>query len=372
MQKICILTWHDISSAYACLHYLKDELLQEVVAVDIWGFSHSSQIIDNNGYYHSFTDSWYGKIRRFRVYMSKLHALLISFNYDVIILNDLSFYRCGYIINKLFPNKKIIHYNTEIHGSDVTFPHHTVSFYKKHANYPDMIIECLKERADYRKKEFGIRQKIYVIDNTLPKSEVQKALAADVDVSKYLQFKNNKLPTLIYAGGCNLSRNLGDILKCATDFSGKLNFLFFCYGSSIDFQRVQSVVDINDNCYLYKAVDRVTLLNVMAKCDIGIQYYDPTFGINHYLASPSKFYEYISVGLNVVSSNNHGIDRMINDHDLGVCFTNEEGIKGGIKKLLAKGLNSRENIKRTFEKYFCYEVDSKEALDAMRKLIDIQ
>lgn len=372
MVKICVLTWHDISSAYACLHYLKNELLKKVDVVDIWGFSHSSQIMDNDGFYHSFTDTWYGKIRRFRVYASKIHAFLIALKYDVIILNDLSFFRCGYIIKKLFPNKKIIHYNTEIHGSDVTYPRHTISFYNKYANYPDMIIECLKERADYRKKEFRIQKKIYVIDNTLPQSEVKKAFVTDMDVSKYLQFKNNTVPTLIYAGGCNLSRSLGDILDCALDFSDKLNFLFLCYGSSFDFERVRRLVDKYDNCYLYEAVDRVTLLNIMAKCDIGIQYYDPTVSINHQLASPSKFYEYISVGLNVVSSNNYGIDRMIKEHNLGVCFTNEEGIKGGIEKLLMKGLNKRENIKKSFEKNFCYEVDSKETLEALENLIGLQ
>lgn len=372
MKKVCIFTWHDITSAYACLHYLKDVLKKEY-EVDIWGFTNEPLMGDTSIIkYNSFTGTWYGKIKRFRVYIGRIHALFLASKYDVICINDLDFFRMGYFIKRIFPNIRVIHYNTEICGSDVPYPIHMKAFYKKYANYPDMIIECLKERAVYRKKEFGISQKIYVIDNTLPQSEVQKALAVDEDVSKYLQFKNNKLPIVIYAGGCNLSRSLGDILKCAMCFSDKLNFLFFCYGSPSDFQRVQSLVDENDNCYLYEAVDRVTLLNVMAKCDIGIQYYDPTVSINHYLASPSKFYEYISVGLNVVSSNNHGINQMINNHDLGVCFTNEEGIKGGIEKLLAKGLNSRENIKRSFEKYFCYEVDSKETLDALKKLIDIK
>ena len=368
MKKICILTMRDISSAYACLLYLRTALSKNS-KVDIWSFSHQKQIKNAEIFHNSFTDTWYGKIRRFRVYAAKLHAFIISFKYDVLVINDLDFFRVGYYIKKIRPYTIVIQYNTEIHGNDIKYPRHTISFYEKHVDYPDMIIECLNERGDYRKKTFGIKKHIFVINNTLPLYEVNNALNSGINVSHFFKFKNPNNLTLIYAGGCNLSRSLGDIIECAEIFLNKINFLFFCYGANKDYDAVQNEVDKYENCYLYKAVDRITLLNVMNFCDIGIQYYDPDFSINHYLAAPSKFFEYISVGLNVISSNNYGINQIIDKYDLGVCFTNEEGIAGGINKLLNKGLNSRKKIKKIFETQLCYEVDAQKALCAINKMI---
>lgn len=369
-MKIGIFTWHGVTKAYSCLLYLHKEL-SDNNDVEIWSFNKKEDFDEGKpSFIHTFLDCWYGSIKRVRVYMGRLHFLIAALHLNVIVINDLDFFKAGYVIKRICPSKIIIHYNNEICGADVKYPLHMESFYKKHADFPDIIIECLQERAEYRKEAFHIDKGIYVINNTLPATEVEKALRKNIDLSAYLNFENKEVPTLVYAGGCNLSRSLGDIIKCADDFADSLNFLFFCYGKEEDFSRVQELCDKHRNCYLYHAVDRITLLNVMAHCDIGIQYYDPDYSINHYLAAPSKFFEYISVGLNVLSSNNHGIDRMIADYDLGVCFTKDEGIKGGIEKLLRKGLNSRENIKTAFKEHLCYEVDSKEAIAAIKKLID--
>lgn len=369
-HKICILTWHGVSTAYSCLLYLR-EVLSHHNDVKLWAFNPRKQMPNKDiSYFNSFSDTWYGKIKRFRVYIGRIHAFLIALKCDVVIINDLDFFKIGYIAKKWFPQKVIIQYNTEICGSDVPYPIHAKAFYERHASYPDMIIECLKERADYRKETYKIDKKIYVINNTIPQSELTNALEAEVEIDKFFKFKNPDLPCLVYAGGCSLSRNLIDILNCTDFFSDKLNFLFFCHGSEQDFSKVKTICMQHDNCYLYHSVDRITLLNVLQKCDIGIQYYDPNVSVNHKFASPSKFYEYISVGLNVVSSNNCGINRMIEEYNLGVCFTNEEGIKGGIDRLLTKGLNSRENIIKAFKKHFCYEVDSKETIQELISLIN--
>lgn len=370
MKKMCILTWHDISKAYSCLFYLKEKL-EETNEVVIWGFSKSKNIRkDNKENYFSFQDMWYGKIKRFRVLAGKIHAFLIMLKNDIIIINDLEFFRVGYLIKKIFPNKKIIHYNTEIPGEDVYYPKHTIKFYSNHANYPDMIIECLAERAAYRKKTYGITKKIYVINNTLPLKNVKKIMNEEISVEKYFQFEEKNIPTLIYAGGCDWNRELWKIIECATDFEGKLNFLFFCYGTQKDFLKVKEYCEKHSNCYLFESIDKKTLFHVMNRCDIGVQYYDPKISINHYLASPSKFFEYISLGLNVVSSDNHGINEIINDYNLGVCLKKNDEIKNGIHKLLFNGLNTKENIRGVFENVFCYEKDSVETIKMLNELID--
>lgn len=369
MKKVCILTWHDISNAYSCLSYLSEKLSEKCV-VDIYGFAASDKMPQQlKGKYYSFVETWYGKIKRFRVYAAKIHAYQLARKYDVLIVNDLDFFRIAYYAKKKKPQLQVVHYNTEIHDVDIVYPKHTVKFYEQHASFPDMIVECLPERAEYRKTKYNISKDIFVIDNTLPSDKVEDALNANVNVDRYFDFVTKDIPTLIYAGGCNLTRNLGDVLKCAPAFDGRVNFLFLCYGTEKEFEQVKAISDQYSNCYLYHAVNRVTLLNILERCDIGIQYYDPRISINHRLAAPSKFYEYISVGLNVISSENQGIDRMISQYDLGVCFSGDEGIGAGLEKLLTKGLNNKSNIKKCFKESLCYEVISKEAINKIYALI---
>ena len=367
MKKVGIFTWHKIDNAYSCLWYLK-EALEEICEVDIYAFNEKNRFTDPH--YFSLSETWYGNIRRFRIYAAKFDVWIRARMYDVVIVNDIDFFSAAYYLKKMYPNKIIVDYHTELYSGDVTCPISSNVFYKAHANYPDMIIECLPERADYRKKQYNIHQNIFVINNTLPLKNVKKMLEPCKEtLTHYIPNKNN-LPTLIYAGGCNLSRSLRDIIDSAALFKGKLNYLFFCYGSETEFARVSDLCAHHDNCYIYKAVDKGTLFQVMSECDIGVQYYDPDYSINHYYAAPSKFYEYVAMGLNVVSSNNCGIDRIIQENNLGVCFGKEEGIVGGLEKLFQKGLQSHTYIQEIFEKKLCYEVDSEKTIHHLKKMIE--
>lgn len=369
MKKIGIFSKHNIKNAYSCLIYLKEILLSKNQKVDLWAFAKNQDLPpEKRNHFYSFEDRWYGKIRRIRLYLADFDAYIQMKKYDVIIINDLDFFIDAYRIKNEFPEKKIIHYNTEIHGADVKYPKKIVEFYEKHADFPEMIIDCLKERAKWRQKKFHITKNIYVINNTLPLHEIPDNLM-EKDVRKYFTFEKN-LPILVYAGGCDLSRSLGDIIDSSALFEGKLNYLFFCYGKKKNLELVKKIIERHPNCRFFEAIDRKTLFAVMNQCDIGVQYYNPQVSINHYYASPSKLFEYMACGLNILSSNNRGIDKIIEDNDIGVCFTIEDGIAGGIRKLLAKGLSTREHIKDVFEKKYCYEIDSKDTIDEIQFLVN--
>ena len=188
-------------------------------------------------------------------------------------------------------------------------------------------------------------------------------------MSKYFTFKK-KLPVLIYAGGCNLSRSLGDIISCCSDFKEKVNFLFFCYGNDKDYSDVEKLCKQHENCRIFHSIQRNELLQVMSKCDIGIQYYDPKFSVNHKYAAPSKFFEYMAAGLNILSSNNEGINNIIINNNLGICLKNNETIKDGLNRLLNKGLEKKYKIQRIFEEKYCYEKDSENTIYMLNSLID--
>ena len=361
-MKIGIFSEHDVSAAYSCLFYLKDKLEQKY-QVDMWAKADRNKILNNNNLY-LFNEQWYKSIRRFRIYASKIHMFLLGRKYDVIIINDLDFFRMAYWLKKIFPQKKVIHYNTEIQDKDVKYPWHTVRFYEKHASYPDAIIECLNERANYRKKKYNIHKKIYVINNTLPTSVLNFDKNHDMKIEKYFTFSED-YPIVVYAGGCNLSRALGDVIDAAKNHINEFNFLFFCYGDKEDFDIVKRKCDKYSNCRLYHAVDRKTLFDIMKKCNIGIQYYDPTYSVNHLYASPSKFYEYIALGLKVISSNNEGINHMIEEDKLGWCLKNDETISDCFDRVKGITNTEKERIIKVFEEKYSYEASAYKVIDAI-------
>lgn len=368
MKRIAIFTTRNVKSAYSCLLYLKETLEQDY-NVDLWAFSNIEDIpIKYRKNCYSLIEKWYGRIRRVRLYAAKLTMLAHAKEYDAFIINDLDYFRMGYLIKKKYPDKIIIHYNTEIHDVDIKYPWHTSLFYKKHADYPDMIIECLKERAVYRKEKYQINQEIYTINNTLPDIDIKQYLSRNIDVSEYLNF-SEKLPIVIYAGGCNMSRCLGDIIKYSSYFEGKFNFLFLCHGSQMDFNKVKVECQKHTNCKIFKAVEKDVLFNIMDKCSVGIQYYDPRVSVNHLYASPSKLFEYLGLGLNVVSSKNHGVDKIIEGNKCGVCFETNENVCDGLNKLLSIGLSDRNYVKKIYQEKYAYEVDSKDAIKHICSII---
>ncbi len=364
MKKIGIFTYHNVKNAYACLFYLQ-KALQGSAEVDIWGLTSQQEI--SSDHYYSFLDTWYGKIPKVRAVLSKIYFLMKAKRYDIIIVNDLEFFVEGIIVKHIYKNKVLIHYNTELYNEkDYPTYRYLLKFYENHADEPDMIIDCLRERARYRSKKYGIKQPIYIIHNTI--SDNVEDVNANVDIDKYLNF-GNKLPIAIYAGGINDDRGLQFILKDILQLREKVNFVFFLYGDDTLIDKLKNQFVNVGNCRVYGAVERKLLLNIMRCCSIGIQYYDPTMGVNQYYAAPSKFYEYVAMGLNVVSSNNEGINHVIEENKLGICIQDQESFADAVQRLLKQGLKSREYIYQIFVSKLFYEVDSQEAIRKIGKFI---
>ena len=137
----------------------------------------------------------------------------------------------------------------------------------------------------------------------------------------------------------------------------------------MDFNKVKVECEKHTNCKIFKAVDKDVLFNIMDKCSVGIQYYDPRVSVNHLYASPSKLFEYLGLGLNVVSSKNRGIDKIIEENKCGVCFETNENVCDGLNKLLSIGLSDRNYVKKIYQEKYAYEVDSKNAIKRICSII---
>ncbi len=376
-SKVAIFTWHDVKNAYACLLYLGYALND--YRVDIWAKTNSEDIpLKYRSMVRSFFDLPFGRIKGLRFVLVRIYFLFIGLKYKVVIINDIDFFFVGYLLKRINPKIKVIHYNTEIYGGkDIVYSkiagivyNFEMRFYRKNASYPDMIIECLPERANFRKNKYNINKNVYTINNTLPKDDLIDLTSDSIDVSMYFDFDNDELPTAIYAGGSQLNKNLKAIIDSSYLLQNKMNFILMCYGTKNEMDLIRKECSGRCNCKVFDAVDKRVLFQLMKRCDVGIQLYEPRLSINHFFASPSKFYEYLGNGLNVISTNNRGINNIIKEGNLGVVIKESEDLLQGINRLLNKGLESKEHIIEYFNENLCYEVDSKETIMLICKILD--
>lgn len=363
-NKAIIVTWKRLNNAYSCLLYLKNAL-EQYAEVELWSRTDSGNLPEKyqkNTY--NILDLWYGKMVKIRYFLAQgdLFVKALKEKKVVFIINDWDFFIPMYYVKKHNHTISVIHYCTEIPGKDVKCLKLIDRFYKKHADYPDMIIDCLKERAAWREKKYGLRR-VFYINNTLPIADL-KIDNDNCNINQFSSFSNN-LPILLYAGGANLTRQLNEIINCVDQFKGKLNFLFFCYGNENEQRNLRDYCQQNctgDNYRLNEAIPRKVLLQVMRQCDIGVNYYPPEYSINHRYSAPSKFFEYMASGLNILSTNNEGINEIINNEKIGTCIFEGEDMAKALNRLLNNGLKSRKYIMDVFKKKYCYEVDAEKTL----------
>lgn len=374
MKGLTIYTAHDISSAYSCLLYLKEELSKSY-DIKIWSGTikknYEKEDFANKNIY-SFYTTWFGSIPKIRVILIQIFVFIkMLFSTDHILVNDLDFIIQAYYVKKLFPNRKVILYLTEIYGKDISLNENIINFYKNHADFPDIIIECLKERAKFRKENYNVSKEIYVIDNTIPKNGLQFEMIDEAELLNYLPFKNSA-PIITYAGAVTDRGNLDDLIVELSKVNEDFNFVAFCHGTNTAVQHLEECCQKHLKFGTYKinqSINRKKLLSILTHTDIGIVFYDPKYSLNYFYAAPSKFYEYISLGLNILSTNNEGINNIINQHNLGMCIEDNDSIGRTVDSLLSKGLNSKEYIKDIFEKNYCYEAVSFDAINKIKEIL---
>ena len=372
MKSLTIYSGHVLDNAYSCLLYLK-KALEKNSHVTLWSDSvGNGELFDAEC--HTFRNMWYIKIPKARFVLKWFHVFfLMLFGDKTIIINDLDFFIPAYYAKKLRKTLKVIHYNTEIHGKDVKYYDFIEKFYEKHANFPDMIIECLEERAAYRKQKFQIKKDIFVINNTCTRSMIDGIITKE----KIDTFINDEVingrKVLVYAGSCEFGIDLDAVIDAVSKFDN-LFFLCFCYGQEKSvrnlLQKCESTLE-ESQYKVYQSIDREKLLNVIYHYgDIGIVYYDPQKSVNYLYASPSKFFEYMAVGLQVLSTDNHGINRIINTNHMGECFQTEKDIERALSELLKVKESSKQEIRQLFEQKYCYEVDSQACIDEIMKYVN--
>ena len=79
----------------------------------------------------------------------------------------------------------------------------------------------------------------------------------------------------------------------------------------------------------------------------------------------------MACGMNIISTKNVGVDRIIIGDDLGVCINENESFADALQRLLLKGLKEKEYISNIFSSKYEYSIDSSKALEVISGYLGI-
>lgn len=382
-MKILIVSAANPLRAYSGLKYLTKALKSNGMDVELRAKIPKEMIWETNEWeinVKSFYDSWYGSIPLLRRYLVHLHMLILGiFISDIIIFHELTFFRHVVFLKRIFPKKRFIHYCTELYTEeDVPQDKRLLKFYKKHANIPDLIIECDKGREKLRREMYGINKPTVVIPNTIPKSEIpKKGLEGSLAKMAELPKIPTGVPVLVYTGGAYLHRQLDMIIDAISNIDKKIFFLAFCYGEREAIINLENVCERKLGSKYYKICDSVPrdeLLKCINEATAGVVYYKPSLSIGNLYASPTKLFEYIGAGVPVISSNNPEIVSLIEKNNLGICVKDEsvEALTNAINEIVfnkEKILQIKKSQETAFNNSLCYEVAAKEAIETIMEIV---
>ncbi len=374
-RRVIILSGVDPTRAYSCIKYLYQKLKKEDINVEVWSnvpetSMESYRKWGNNVF--SFRDKGLGKIPRIRAIAATLEGLkcAIRFRNQVIICHDLYHFFSCYIIKKLYPNTIFIHYCTEIYNKKSKLFHRIQhKLYSHIVNSPDLIIECDPFRAQFRKRDLNIKKQQVVILNTIPQYEIEQYCTKTL--------KDNDVPVICFSGGLFHAHQLDIMINAMENIDLDYELRLFCYGNNDVIKEFDSICKkkISGKYDIIANKSREETLTNVSHGDIGIVYYNPDYSINTRYAAPTKFFEYIGLGLIVVSSNNESLTHIIDEYDIGnyMKSNNESGLKDCIEELLNKKeyIRSRkQKSKDVFNNSLSYEIQSLQAFAVIFELIN--
>ncbi len=196
--------------------------------------------------------------------------------------------------------------------------------------YADLIVTPEKNRSLIYETEYKLHNKTLTILNCPPyRSKFSSRLL--YDKFNELNIKVDKI--VLYQGLLSDDRCIDEIISSAQFFndSTKLVIIGQGFGKWYNFYKKSGIYK---NVLILPYVNYNDLANYTASADIGILLYRNTCR-NNYFCAPNKLFEYMMMGLPVVTCNYPGLIEMVEKNEIGLCVNPEspEEIAMAINKL---------------------------------------
>lgn len=376
-KNVLILSAIDPTRAYSCIKYLYMALTKNSVDVECWckvPKENMESYLNWGRGTRSFNTSRLSSIPKIgTLYMIfRGYIECIKYRNNTIICNDLFHYKACCLVKKLFPLTRVIVYFTEIYNEQHSkYLFKLQKFFEKHPNNMDLMIECDFKREQYRIRCNGVNKKTDTILNTIPFEEIQSIRCKEK--------KKCNDPVIVYSGGIHEEGEFSIIIDALRKIDLPYRMDFYCFGSQENLKALHNECEtkIKNKYRIITNKSREEVLKNIADADVGIVYYDPEYSVNTKYAAPTKFFEYVSLGIPVVTSGNESLIDIINKYQLGSYMksNNVEGMKEAIYRLISSvELRNiiRKNETEAFDHYLCYERQSENAMKKISDLINLE
>lgn len=209
-------------------------------------------------------------------------------------------------------------------------------FDKKATIKADNLICAQIDRAKIIVKRYNLKKMPTIINNisilkdneiTLPE-ETQKTLDT---------FFNNRDFSVVYAGGINNDRNIMPLVEAVKGTNYKL--LLIGNGNIFEDLKTKIKEENINNCTLLGKVPYNCLGQIIKMCNCGYVSYGIQDVNNKYCAS-NKIYEYCSVNVPILATDNPTIKKVVEEYSIGVCSND---ISSALLKLKENYLLYRNN-----------------------------
>lgn len=296
-----------------------------------------------------------------------ISVIFIFFNTRILITTDLKYFREALLFKKYKKNSYFIHYNQELLTPE-EHPNYSklLKIYEENIKFIDINIDSNIERSNVRKSRYKTTGHSFVLPNTLPFHELpERAQKGELGKKSGINESDSR-PIFLFMGGANKYSLPYQIINSFIKSNIDAWLIFFCHGSFDyieELRRFCEISNYSDKVKILNAIPRKELLSIAWEASAGIVYYPYSIECtdNQKYCAPTKFYEYMALGIPIISSNNPTLSKVIDLNRLGVSAIDDsqEGLANCFRYIFNnKDLvdHIKENSPMLFQKGYSYEV----------------
>jgi len=208
-------------------------------------------------------------------------------------------------------------------------------------------------RARYLKRKYKL-EKIPAVINNFPKYQT----IIPRNIKHELRISDEK-KIICYQGVIGNDRGIEAIIESLQHLSDEFILILFGYAYKDYLNNLKELIDkkyLKNRVIFYGPVAPQKLLQTISQCDIGIALYQKK-GINNYLCSPNKVFDYITARLKVIT-NDYPPLQIVKEYDFVrlISEINPKSIAECAKDLAKQNLLISDAIRKKFSWEPCIEI----------------
>jgi glycosyltransferase involved in cell wall biosynthesis len=289
-------------------------------------------------------------------------------SYDLVLCSEIKFSGLIALAKKMgLFDFKMVQSCGEFYGRSDGVSASAGATYRWSSNEWDGLVDVEANRLRLRLEELKLQCPAIVVPNTTYQ-----------EVGYAPPSREGSIPTLAYVGSVNPNADLPELIKSLRLVKGQARFIFALFGDHGAITKVASLArnELGERAIIAEPMTKTELSTfLMENCDGGIVHY-PMRSIasrSQLYCAPGKLFDFLSLGLPVVTTSNPALRTLIETGSLGVAAT-EDSVLGFAQavELLLERISAHQidrlNIRAEFSARYSAESVGAEFLNWVERL----